>query len=62
MLFARSLFPELVEVTGDQGAREVIRRHRNARRYVEIDQDAPPDLDTEADYERLLAFLESDHS
>ena len=55
VLFARSRFPELAEVKGDLGAREVIRRHLAVIRYVEIDQDAPPDLDTEADYQRLIA-------
>ncbi len=55
VLFARSLFPELRELSGDVGARDVLRRHWAEAALV----DAEPlrDLDTEEDYRR---FLESD--
>jgi len=56
VLIARELFPELAEVTGDQGARGVIRAHSAAVHEVAIP--GPPltdDLDTKEDYERLLA-------
>jgi molybdenum cofactor cytidylyltransferase len=55
VLFDRLLFGELSEVSGDQGAREVLRRYAADVTYVEIDQDAPLDIDTEADYQ--LAML-----
>jgi 4-nitrophenyl phosphatase len=54
-LFSRSLFPELAAVTGDVGGRVVIARHPEAVATVEaIDPDALADIDTPADYERLL--------
>ncbi|HEY8602548.1 MAG TPA: NTP transferase domain-containing protein, partial [Thermomicrobiales bacterium] len=56
VLIARDLFPELATVTGDQGARSVIRAHNAAVHEVAI-PGAPPtdDLDTQEDYDRLLA-------
>jgi CTP:molybdopterin cytidylyltransferase MocA len=42
-------------VTGDRGARQVIARHPELVEYADLDQDAPMDIDTEADYERVLA-------
>lgn len=53
VLFARSVWPELMAVTGDQGAREVIKAHRDWVHRVPIDAEVPPDLDTEEDYRRL---------
>lgn len=56
VLIARALFPELAQVTGDQGARGVIRAHAAAIHEVPIPGPPPTDdLDTEEDYERLLA-------
>jgi molybdenum cofactor cytidylyltransferase len=56
VLFRRSLFPALARITGDQGARGVIAAHNQDVLTVPI-ADPPPtdDLDTPADYERLLA-------
>ena len=56
VLFRRSLFPALAQITGDQGARGVIAEHTQDVLTVPI-ADPPPtdDLDTLADYERLLA-------
>ncbi|HEY8415663.1 MAG TPA: hypothetical protein VIK99_07825, partial [Thermaerobacter sp.] len=48
---ARSLFPEVEELTGDQGARRLLERHRSA--VVTVDTDCAAvvqDLDTWADY------------
>lgn len=56
VLIARRLFAELAQVSGDQGARGVIRAH-NAE-VLEVPIAGPPlndDLDTEEDYARLLA-------
>lgn len=55
VLFDRSLFSALESVTGDRGARQVIARHSELVEYADLDQDAPMDIDTEADYERVLA-------
>jgi molybdenum cofactor cytidylyltransferase len=53
VLFSRELFPELAKVTGDQGARSVVRAHYSEVHAVEIDADPPLDIDTEEDYEKL---------
>lgn len=50
VLFARRLFPELLEVEGDQGGRGVVQRHRAAIAWVEVeDGRAARDIDTVAD-------------
>ncbi len=53
VLFARSMFAELEAVTGDQGARSVIRANPSRVAYVDFDFPMPPDVDTPADLERL---------
>ena len=52
VLFARSLFPELLALTGDEGARAVVRRHWEEA--LKIEMEPLVDVDTEADYERFL--------
>ena len=54
VLFDRSLFTELAAVTGDRGARDVIARHPEMIHFADMNQDAPLDIDTKADYERVL--------
>ena len=54
VLFDRSLFDELDSVEGDRGARRVIARHPDLVQFADMDQDAPLDIDTESDYERVL--------
>jgi len=55
ILIDRALFPELALVTGDQGARGVVRAHAAEVREVSISGPSPTDdLDTEEDYARLL--------
>jgi molybdenum cofactor cytidylyltransferase len=56
VLLARSLFPEALAVSGDRGAREVVRAHRGEAVVVPFPDRRPPrDIDTEADYAALLA-------
>jgi molybdenum cofactor cytidylyltransferase len=57
VLFGRSLFPELLAVTGDQGGREVLARHHAEVATVDLDLDYPEDIDTPEDYERLTGKL-----
>lgn len=61
VLFDRRVFPELMSLQGDAGARPVVRAHREAGDLllVPIDAPAPPDVDTEADYAALLATFAS---
>lgn len=54
ILFDRHLFLELLQVTGDQGAREIVKRHCAKRRFVSCSQNQPKDLDTLDDYETYL--------
>jgi molybdenum cofactor cytidylyltransferase len=59
VLFDRRVFSELGSVQGDTGARPVVRAHERAGDLllVPVDQPAPTDIDTEADYAALLAAL-----
>ena len=59
ILFDRSVYLELLEIRGDQGARDVIRR--DPTRVTTADSgspDLPPDIDTESAYLSLLATWE----
>ena len=59
VLFDRALWPELLQITGDQGARGVLRAH--AWEIIEVPVSGAhftEDIDTEADYERLRARLD----
>ncbi|HEY3170830.1 MAG TPA: nucleotidyltransferase family protein [Thermoanaerobaculia bacterium] len=51
VLFARRLFPELAALSGDVGAREVVRSHWNEALFIDVEPLA--DIDTEEDYRRL---------
>ena len=56
ILFDRALFPELATVGGDEGARAIVRAHAADVRLIPVPSDQPPqDVDTEEDYQRLLA-------
>lgn len=58
VLFDRSLFAELLAVTGDVGGREVVARHRDELVRVEFADERPGrDVDTPAEYEALLEEL-----
>jgi molybdenum cofactor cytidylyltransferase len=54
VLFDRAVWGELLAVTGDKGAREVIAADAGRVRTVAFDDDRPlADIDTPAEYERL---------
>jgi molybdenum cofactor cytidylyltransferase len=61
VLFDRHAFPELLALRGDAGARRIVRAHHEAGDLllVPIDAQAPPDVDTEADYAALQATFAS---
>ncbi|MFS0723933.1 nucleotidyltransferase family protein [Paenibacillus sp. 1P07SE] len=50
VLFDRRLWPELLQLQGDCGARALIRSYREFVRYVESPARAPVDLDTPEEY------------
>jgi molybdenum cofactor cytidylyltransferase len=56
VLFAADLFPELMRVTGDEGGKSVIERHRQELTPVELgDARANYDVDTWDAYQEVLA-------
>lgn len=59
ILFDASLFPELLEVTGDEGGRRVLERHRSEIATVEMgDALANIDVDTWEVYQQVVAAWE----
>lgn len=54
VLFDRSLFPELLSIEGDRGARELIDRMLENVAAVDFPFDPPPDVDTPAAYDSAV--------
>ena len=55
ILFAKSLFPELLEVSGDEGGRSIVERHRQELETVELgDAMASYDVDTWEAYQQVV--------
>ena len=60
ILFDASLFPELLKVTGDEGGRSVLERHRQEVALIEMgDAMASYDVDTWDAYQSLVKAWES---
>jgi molybdenum cofactor cytidylyltransferase len=60
ILFDASLFPELLEVTGDEGARSVVERHRQEVATVELGNAvAAYDVDTWEAYQQVVEEWQS---
>jgi molybdenum cofactor cytidylyltransferase len=57
VLFKREIFPELLRLAGDQGARPIIQREPARVEWVDLDLAMPPDVDTPDDYEKIRAKL-----
>jgi molybdenum cofactor cytidylyltransferase len=53
VLFARPLFPALLAISGDEGARDVVRANRHRMQTVEVDASVFEDVDTPESYARL---------
>jgi molybdenum cofactor cytidylyltransferase len=51
-VFSKNLFPELLDLTGDQGARRILQQHRNQTASIEFPA-GEFDLDTPEDLARL---------
>ncbi|HEV8233664.1 MAG TPA: nucleotidyltransferase family protein [Gemmatimonadaceae bacterium] len=49
VLFPRAVVPELLEVSGDRGARGVVERDQSRVHYVDFESAMPPDVDTVSD-------------
>ena len=54
VLFARSVFPELAVLDGERGARAVVEHDPSRVALMEVDADAPADVDTPDDLRRLI--------
>jgi molybdenum cofactor cytidylyltransferase len=54
-LFRRSVFPELTRLHGDKGVWKLLHSGRYPVTSVPVDRPVPIDVDTWADYERLLS-------
>lgn len=54
-LLARAAWPAAKAQTGDVGGRALIRQHPAWRTLVEVGGEPPEDVDTDADYRRLLS-------
>ena len=57
VVFKREIFPELLRLTGDQGARLIIQKEPARVEWVDLDLPMPPDVDTPDDYEKIRANL-----
>jgi molybdenum cofactor cytidylyltransferase len=53
VLFRAAVFPELLALGGDRGARAVVERDEARVALVEVDRSMPEDVDTPDDYARL---------
>ena len=54
VLFCRDLFPELLDLKGDQGGRVLLERNRGRAAFLEWHEESPfVDVDTWEDYQRL---------
>jgi molybdenum cofactor cytidylyltransferase len=62
VLFKREIFPELLRLTGDRGARPIIQKEPARVEWVDLDLPMPPDVDTPADYEKIRAKLRAGNS
>lgn len=53
VLFGAEVFPELLDLPGDRGARSVVEKEPSRLAVVAVASPMPRDLDTPEDYERL---------
>jgi len=50
VLFDKVFFPELLALSGDNGAKELLRKHKKQTVYVDAEGKAPQDIDTPEEY------------
>jgi CTP:molybdopterin cytidylyltransferase MocA len=51
-ILARSVWDETMRLTGDVGARALVESEPERVRWLDIEEDTPPDVDRRADLER----------
>ncbi|WP_442599747.1 nucleotidyltransferase family protein [Neobacillus sp. D3-1R] len=54
VLFDREMFPHLLNLSGDEGARSVLKKYQKQIVFAEINKDLIRDIDTITDYEELI--------
>jgi molybdenum cofactor cytidylyltransferase len=57
-IFDRTVWPDLAQAAGDEGARSILAGHPEWRSTVEVGGAPPLDIDTEADYARVKEAFE----
>ena len=62
VVFGREYDDELLKLTGDRGARPLLSAHLDKLQRLPIDRPVPMDVDTEADYQRLLELWNASKS
>jgi molybdenum cofactor cytidylyltransferase len=56
VLFSHLWFDELLEISGDKGAKNVLKKNRERVHMVNVDLPAPRDIDTVSEYEGFLEW------
>jgi CTP:molybdopterin cytidylyltransferase MocA len=51
-ILARSVWDEAMRLTGDVGARALVESEPGRARWLDVEEDAPPDVDRPVDLER----------
>jgi molybdenum cofactor cytidylyltransferase len=62
VLLARSIWAETAGLTGDAGARSLLRDHPDWLTTIHMDGDPPPDIDDWEDYQRMCSDGGTKHS
>lgn len=57
VLFDREMFPEILTISGDEGARTILKKYQNQVVNAEIDKELLKDIDTIEDYEGLIGEM-----
>ncbi len=57
VLFDRLLFPDLLRLQGDVGAKEVLTRRRSDICWVDVPSPMPRDIDTPEEYEQVVKSM-----
>ena len=60
LVFTRAMFPELAALHGDKGVWKLLEGRTGEAAEIAIPGPVPPDVDTWADYERILALSVAD--
>ncbi|TWI58153.1 molybdenum cofactor cytidylyltransferase [Halalkalibacter nanhaiisediminis] len=54
VLFDRTIMPLLYEIEGDIGAKNILRQYKEKMKYIEMEKEPIPDIDTIEDYRSVM--------